>query len=347
MGGDTPKGPASRRGRLVRPPREVTPGFPAAADLGGVSESLAAITAANGAILLATTDSTLPVAHLWDLETGNHLREFDHPASSAETVWLTGVDLTQAPDGRLLLATGGDTNLAWVWDPETGDCVCTLAGHDGPVTSVAWAPDGRLLLATGSDDGSARVWNPVTGECVRILADADYSSVQSVAWGRIADGRSLLATARHDQTARIWNPETGDCLCALSGHGDAVQSVAWGHAADGRPLLATASDDGTARIWNPETGDLRSILTGHDGPVTSVAWGRAADGRPLLATASADGTARIWDPGTRAEIASVPAQTYRRSIDWALDRAGNLLLLTCNDVPGPVRAWLVEAPAPS
>src|SRR4029077_11431239 len=48
----------------------------------------------------------------------------------------------------------------------------TLAGHDGPVTGVAFSSDGRLL-ATAGGDSTARLWNPATGEHLRTLTGHD------------------------------------------------------------------------------------------------------------------------------------------------------------------------------
>ena len=55
-----------------------------------------------------------------------------------------------------------------VWDAATGDCVATLEGHSGDVTSVAFSPDGSRI-ASGSWDKTVRVWDAATGECVATL----------------------------------------------------------------------------------------------------------------------------------------------------------------------------------
>ena len=75
----------------------------------------------------------------------------------AATPVTPGRGVAFSPDGRLL-ATGSADKTARLWDPATGECLRTLAGHDRGVFGVAFSPDGRLL-ATGSWDNTARLWD--------------------------------------------------------------------------------------------------------------------------------------------------------------------------------------------
>ena len=89
-----------------------------------------------------------------------HLRLTGH-RGPVESVAFGGL-----PDGRVLLATGGDDGTVRLWDPATGTPVGDpLTGHTGRVSSVAFGrlPDGRVLLATGSHDHTVRLWDPATG----------------------------------------------------------------------------------------------------------------------------------------------------------------------------------------
>jgi len=51
---------------------------------------------------------------------------------------------------------------------QTGKEVTTLAGHEGPVTSVSFNSTGNLILTTAKDQ-TARVWDARTGEEVVTL----------------------------------------------------------------------------------------------------------------------------------------------------------------------------------
>jgi WD40 repeat protein len=101
-----------------------------------------------------------------------------------------------APDGRTLIATHYDD--VRFWEPTTGKVRGQLAGHLGPVTSLALAPDGRTLL-TASADHTAILWDvadflsppPVPA---RQLTDADWQSC----WDRLAGRDAAQAYAALD-----------------------------------------------------------------------------------------------------------------------------------------------------
>ncbi|MGW1673352.1 WD40 repeat domain-containing protein [Streptomyces sp. NPDC002324] len=80
----------------------------------------------------------------------------------------------------------------------------TLAGHTGPVMSMAFSPNGRFL-ATAGDDRTVRLWDPVTRTPVGDRLTGHAGSVYSVAFS--PDGR-LLATSGKDGTVQLWDPVT-------------------------------------------------------------------------------------------------------------------------------------------
>ena len=211
-------------------------------------------------------------------------------------------------------------DTARIWDPDTGQTLTTLTGHDGTVVSVAWATDrnGRPLLATGRSDQTARIWDPDTGQTLATLTGHTHA-IWSVAWAADADGRLLLATGSVDATARVWDPATGQTLTTLTGHTNWVTSVAWATTGDGRLLLATSGDDDTARIWDPATGESLVTLPHRDdvGTIEFIRGDNGA-GNLLLATACNDKRARVY----QVETPGPPAGDLGTEDDTQADRDG-------------------------
>ena len=108
-----------------------------------------------------------------------------------------------SPDGKLVV-TGGYDKLVMIWNPDEVQPVdikrldgqpdakpnyLRLAGHDGPVRSVAFSPNGQLVLS-GSEDNTIRVWDVATGETVNALR-GHGSSVRACAFS--PDGQLVLS----------------------------------------------------------------------------------------------------------------------------------------------------------
>jgi WD40 repeat protein/transcriptional regulator with XRE-family HTH domain len=243
---------------------------------------------------LATSFTDLPVAKLWDTDTGEQLLSLSGHKAGINSIAFS-------PDGARL-ATASADGVSVVWDATAGEALLTLSGHDGAVLSVAFSPDGTRLVS-GSDDGTSRVWDATTGQ--------PLLSVPTVEAARAyfsPDG-TRIATVGRDFTVRIWDATTAQPLLVLSGHSGQVSDLAF--SPDGA-RLATASYDGTARIWQVGTGQELLALYGHSNLVQHVAF--SPDGIHI-ATASDDGTARVWDvsqEGSREWL------TFARHTDWVV-----------------------------
>jgi len=108
-----------------------------------------------------------------------------------------------------LVVTGGEDNVARVWNADTGAEVVTLSGHTGSVTAVAFSPNEPRVL-TGSQDNTAKIWD--LGQ----------------------------------QAGKSSQKQPGNELITLAGHAQEVTSVTF--SPDGRQAL-TGSLDGSAILW--------------------------------------------------------------------------------------------------
>ena len=58
-------------------------------------------------------------------------------------------------DGRRIVS--GNMSVR-IWDPESGEPLLSLRGHEYPIWSVAVSANGRRIVS-GAQDGAVRIWD--------------------------------------------------------------------------------------------------------------------------------------------------------------------------------------------
>ena len=300
----------------------------------------------------AVTAGSDGMVRLWDLQTGQELRQMRGHADRINAVALS-------PDGRRALS-GGKDGIVRLWDLETGKDLRALKAHRGWIFGLAFSPDGRHALSCGADwqsqspDNSVRLWDLETGDEIRRL-DGHTDATLSVAFS--PDGQ-FAASAGFDQTVRIWDLETGDLVRRLD-HPSRVYSVVF--APDGQHVLSGCGavgdrdgwvddpESGVIRLWNVETGRVVREFRGHSGCVASLAI--STDGRSVVSgsrgeyfgagqkveTPARDNTIRVWDVASGRELCRFPSLTSVLSVDIAAK--GRTIL--SGHMDGAFRLWTV------
>ncbi|XP_066977665.1 WD repeat, SAM and U-box domain-containing protein 1-like isoform X3 [Macrobrachium rosenbergii] len=308
----------------------------------------------------ASTDGSTII---WDVKTGDRLCSLQQDSDAALRVCAFSTN-------SALLATGGDDDMASLWDVSTLSLLrnkhapeqCLLrrmSGDESTVTTVGFTPDSSYL-ATGSSGGELRIWDARFGHSVPIAIkskahDLGVSTLHfSPAIGKedsVLGKQYLMATGGQDNELRLWVVEVGGQIVGgsnspiiaphhtLYGHAASIMCVRFstsGH------ILASASGDKTVRLWDPIKLIPLGVLEGHKRYVTSCAF---SDDGALLAAGSGDRVIHIWKvEGVTNNInkvsvsshagkrlsAKFPSQRYRENI--------KVIDWNCDDVCG----WLTE-----
>ena len=104
----------------------------------------------------------------WDLIRYRNFRTFTAPTR------LSFSSLAVDPSGEVVCAGSLDSFDIHIWSVQTGQLLDRLAGHEGPISSLAFAPNGGVVIS-GSWDHTVRIWSVFdrtqTSEPLQLQAD--------------------------------------------------------------------------------------------------------------------------------------------------------------------------------
>ena len=320
----------------------------------------------DGKILASSSlgDEWKESVFLWDVNTGDQLREITGHTGSVESISFS-------PDGSTL-ATGSGTRVRF-WDVNTGETLQTLTGTSS-VKSISFSPDGSML-ATGGWDGTVLLWDVNAGKTLQELTVHTYDIV-SVSFS--PDGNTLAAGTGSfvgSGTVLLWDTNTGETLHELTGY-HSLRNVSF--SPDGN-TLAYLRGGNEVQLWDVNTGKLRtftvsrsiySVAFSPDGNTLAIGgnwitylW-NANTGAPMhtfrdiscriesvaispdgntLAGGGSDSIVRLWDIKTGTERQIPTGQVGDARVVFSPD--GNTLA-TVPDIGGAVRLWDVNTGKP-
>lgn len=221
-----------------------------------------------------------------------------------------------------LLAGCSDGTIS-VWRAGGGwECMRTLRGHRGEVSSIAVHPSGCLALTTARD-GTLKLWDLVKGRVTfstKVENDAD-GVIFAPSGVRYALHAGNIAVVRLVSNAGNTGSDTSNEAGTIQlQHTRRVQSMLFGQGGDS--IVITGAEDGALRVWNAVLGkEVLHIPRAHasrikamsipysvndssiDGTTSKKKKGALGEDAAvldllqvprLLATASSDGVIKIW-----------------------------------------------------
>lgn len=145
----------------------------------------------------------------WDLIRYRNFRTFTAPTR------LSWSCMAVDPSGEVVAAGSLDSFDIHIWSVQTGQLLDQLAGHEGPVSSVAFSPNGNTLVS-GSWDRTARIWSifdrTQTSEPLQLQAD-----VLDIA---IRPDSTQFAISTLDGQLTFWNMTEALQVSGLDGRRD-------------------------------------------------------------------------------------------------------------------------------
>jgi WD40 repeat protein len=247
-----------------------------------------------------------------------------------------------APDDSI--AAGAEDGSILIYRFDSGDLLQTIAGHRGPVLSLAISPDGERL-ASGGWDRSIRVWRWAEGR--QLMSFEEHTSLpRSVSFS--PDGE-MLYTWSPDDHLRIWplsgrNPPEPIYLgvdarrksgssAGFSGTGeifavdqDVRVRVIFTRSGNTRVMLSNfplpvegvaldppgeqvaASDRAGIQVWNGVSGQLVAAFEPPQGAWTGSLMAFSPDGSRLVSVGDA---VRLWSLDSPGEAAAAAAPIFQ------------------------------------
>lgn len=201
--------------------------------------------AKHGHVLFsASLDGTL---RAYDLVRYRNFRTFTSPTPVQFSC------LAVDPSGEVVAAGSTDSFEVFLWSVQTGKLLDILAGHTGPISSLAFSPSGANQLVSGSWDRTVRVWN-VFGRSHAVEPFSLNSDVLAVACR--PDGKELAASTLDGQIT-FFDIQQCKQTNVIEGRKD----VSGGRKANDR---VTAANNASGKAYNSlaYTADGRCILAG-------------------------------------------------------------------------------------
>lgn len=187
-------------------------------------------------------------------------------------------------DNRLAI-TGGEDDMAYLWNTNDGQIIFECTGHKDSVTEVCFNKDNNYI-ATGDMSGMIQVWSAKEYKLIWCFEGDD---MEALFWHPIAN---ILFCCCHSGDIYMWQIPQGNCKVFASPSGSPTSCAKI--LPSGKELLA-GYEDGQLRLWNlketavvwnnPQFKSVTSLDINKDGTLAVIAPDgkvvRISDGKVL------------------------------------------------------------------
>jgi WD40 repeat protein len=224
---------------------------------------------------------------MYDSATGDITMDARRPGAPTGNLWAAAFGCL--PNGRPIVAAGGDGFIVYRWDAETGERLAPDAtGHKHTILGITFVELPALtMMVTASEDGTVRRWDAATAQPIgEPIASVDPEVIPRGIDSLVtAEGRALLAINALDaisRRVRIHDALTGERigpLIPVGSHYDYAFS-AYLVPDPHTPLLIAMSPDEPLHLWHATTSEY----LGRGRQAKDAAVATPPTGTPLVAT---------------------------------------------------------------
>lgn len=258
---------------------------------------------------------------LWDGQTGEFHREFEHRA---------GVScLAICSNSTYDIVSGCVDGSVSLWHGTTGEIIRSMEKFFGPIQSIAFSDDGDAVIYS-STSNTLKHWFRTTTKTVRFTKGKKSCEILGP-YGKIIPGSdeytvkvfhkntpqksfaleghtdavlavdmsidfSRILSGGRDSKVILWDSKYGTILKQMSGHKSSVNAVA---ISNNNNFLVSGGSDHRIIIWNANTGFLMLHLDGHTDAITSLVI--SADCSTIV-SGSDDKSVALWDVKTGMQM---------------------------------------------
>lgn len=247
----------------------------------------------NGKRVLTTSQDGLAI--IFDAETGEEIRRFDHGRHLARAL--------VNKQGTRIITLDESSGPALVWDAQTGKNVFYLGTGRSYHGTVSFSRDGTLIVANNKyirDEKAGIVvdlYLADSGENIQRFKTG-YSRTRGLNVARLNNNANKLITnAFGSSYADIWDTNTGKKILTLlikgvekSSRESSIKILKISFSNNDRFVMVTSSD-GVAHLFDSKSGDEIYSLQPSGGRLTSAQF--SSDDRKIV-TASSSGHVKVW-----------------------------------------------------